>query len=112
MTLDEAIKHCEDIVECCEWEAGRCDETDRYECHEMHELGKCVVVYRQLAEWLKELKQLKEADVQPVKRGRWITKFDGDIYEYCECSECGNTGSCETPYCAQCGADMRGDTNG
>ena len=31
LTLDEAIKHCEDIAESCECEAGRCDETDRYE---------------------------------------------------------------------------------
>lgn len=59
LTLDEAIKHCEDIAESCEWEAGRCDETDRYECHEMHELGKCAAEHKQLAEWLRELKEAK-----------------------------------------------------
>ena len=51
-------------------------------------------------------------DVQPVKCGRWLTKFDGDIYEYYECSECGNTGSCETTYCSNCGARMDGVENG
>ena len=47
-------------------------------------------------------------DVQPVKHGRWLVKFEGEIYEFSECSECGNTESCETPYCAQCGARMDG----
>ena len=40
MTLDEAIKHCEDVAD------SKCDE--------------CGVEHRQLAEWLKELKQLRE----------------------------------------------------
>ena len=61
-----------------------------------------------------DLSFIPATDVQPVKRGRWLLKFDGDIYEYRECSKCGNTGSCETPYCAQCGARMDlkdGDTD-
>lgn len=45
-------------------------------------------------------------DVRPVRHGRWLLKDDGDIYEYSECSECENIESCETPYCAQCGAKM------
>ena len=45
-------------------------------------------------------------DVQPVKHGKWLSKCEGDIYEFSECSECGNMESCETPYCAQCGARM------
>lgn len=60
-------------------------------------------------ELLGDIKRIPVADVQPVKHGRWLLKFDGDIYEYRECSKCGNTGSCETPYCAQCGARMDGD---
>lgn len=61
MTLEEAIKHCEDIAESCEWEAGLCGETDGYECHEMHELGKCASDHRQLVEWLRELKNYRVA---------------------------------------------------
>ena len=45
MTLDEAIKHCEDVAE------------DRCGCAE-----DCVNEHRQLAEWLKELKAYREAD--------------------------------------------------
>lgn len=55
-------------------------------------------------------KDIKSADVQPVKHGKWLTRYEGDIYEFSECSECGNMESCETPYCAQCGARMDGDT--
>lgn len=54
------------------------------------------------------------SDDQPVKRGKWLSRCEGDIYEFSECSECGNTESCETPYCAQCGARMDlkdGDNN-
>ena len=55
------------------------------------------------------IEDMQAADVQPVKHGRWLVKFEGEIYEFSECSECGNTESCETPYCAQCGARMDGD---
>lgn len=42
MTLDEAIKHCEEVAD------SKCDE--------------CGAEHRQLAEWLKELKELKEEE--------------------------------------------------
>ena len=49
------------------------------------------------------------------KKGKWILTED-DNYEYCTCSECGYqngenwmNGS-DIPFCAMCGADMRGDT--
>ena len=45
MTLEEAIKHCEDVAE------------DRCGCAE-----DCVNEHRQLAEWLKELKAYREAN--------------------------------------------------
>ena len=45
MVLDEAIKHCEDVAE------------DRCGCTE-----DCVEEHRQLAEWLKELKELRAKD--------------------------------------------------
>ena len=52
------------------------------------------------------IKLIPIADVQPVNRGHWIETDYGMFYE---CSECGNMESCETPYCAQCGARMDGD---
>ena len=45
MTLDEAIKHCEDVAE------------DRCGCAE-----DCVNEHRQLAEWLKELRERRAKD--------------------------------------------------
>ena len=50
MILDEAIIHAEELAD--------------YDCYNEKQL-KCAEEYRQLAEWLKELKQLRE---QP----RWI----------------------------------------
>lgn len=110
MTLDEAIKHYEDVAETCEFEASRCDETDRYEQHEMYELGKCAADHRQLAEWLTELKERRE---QPVKRGRWENpKSVGNGFIYC--SVCRNEAYWDTDYgqqlfdyCPYCGAKMK-----
>ena len=60
-------------------------------------------------EYKNKLKAMPAADVQSVKHGKWLSKIEGDIYDFSECSECGNMESCETPYCAQCGARMDGD---
>ena len=65
MTLDEAIKHAEDVADTCEYEASKYDMSDSYERHVACKEGECVAEHRQLAEWLKELKWLRE---QP----RWI----------------------------------------
>lgn len=65
MTLDEAIKHCEEVAEKQEkiaiytpFEMLNSD-VDIEKCQE------CANEHRQLAEWLKELKQLRE-------QTRWI----------------------------------------
>lgn len=59
MTIDEAIKHAEEVADVCEFEASKYDMTDAYESHVACQEGKCAEEHRQLAEWLKELKQLK-----------------------------------------------------
>jgi hypothetical protein len=58
MTLDEAIKHCEEVaeskrkqVENGDWEKGSLTEHDCLECASEH---------KQLGEWLIELKKLRE----------------------------------------------------
>lgn len=86
MTLEEAISHAEDVAK------SAC--------------GKCAEEHRQLAEWLRELKKLREQS----KKGKWIaytvSPFDGaDV----KCSECGQRG-CATywDYCPNCGARMEG----
>ena len=58
MTIDEAIKHCEEVAEEHEWQAyksaSRTDD-ERMSCLE------CAKEHRQLAEWLKELKKYRIA---------------------------------------------------
>ncbi len=60
MTLDEAIKHSEEVANKCDMPA----EQSVVEQAEHHH-HKCAAEHRQLAEWLRELKQLKE-------QRRWI----------------------------------------
>ena len=63
MTLDEAIKHAEEVAEEKEEQAWEAQLQEEYiTCKD------CAKEHRQLAEWLKELKQLRK---QP-KTGRWI----------------------------------------
>lgn len=56
MTLDEAIKHCEEVAEEQEWQAykslSRTDD-EKMSCLE------CAKEHRQLAEWLRELKKYR-----------------------------------------------------
>lgn len=59
MTIDEAIAHCEEVVEELEEEAvkGCCDDSEI-----MDKCIECAKEHRQLAEWLKELEAYREAD--------------------------------------------------
>ena len=55
------------------------------------------------------------ADVAPVRRGEWLLRHVGHGH-YWECSAC-HTNPCiyvtkDTKFCPNCGADMRGDTDG
>lgn len=61
MTIDEAIKHCEEVAD--------------YDCYDEKQF-ECASEHRQLAEWLKELKRDREA----------LTELDAaiDCYENCE----------------------------
>lgn len=59
MTLDEAIKHCEEKAEELNKEvlkqANLCNAKEVADCQE------CAREHEQLAEWLKELKDLRES---------------------------------------------------
>lgn len=55
MTLDEAIKHAEEVANANE----RLCKTIRRDM-QLSDYGKCAEEHRQLAEWLKELKQLRK----------------------------------------------------
>ncbi len=56
MTLDEAIKHCQEVAEENQAIADACD----YYGDNMAKCEKCADEHRQLAEWLKDYKRLLE----------------------------------------------------
>jgi len=67
MTLDEAIKHAEEVADRCEYVASRYDMiasrygiSDSCESRMAYQEWKCAEEHRQLAAWLKELKELKD----------------------------------------------------
>lgn len=53
MTLDEAIKHCLEVAE-----KNECKMTSDDGCTDVS-MKRCAAEHRQLAEWLKELKEAK-----------------------------------------------------
>lgn len=70
-TLEEAIKHCEEVAEELEEEAvkGCCDDSEI-----MDKCIECANEHRQLAEWLKELKGYEEAEEEinrKMESGQW-----------------------------------------
>lgn len=70
ITLDEAIKHCEEVAEKNEKQAKECHDNQVRKCEvipfaEMdytreNECLECASEHRQLAEWLRELKTHRE----------------------------------------------------
>ena len=64
MTLDEAIKHAEEVAYQKDLESGFDTDNERYAMtdKERADCKECAAEHRQLAEWLKELKQLKEQE--------------------------------------------------
>lgn len=107
MELDEAIKHAEEVAEAQE-EKCKHAGLDHYT---KLETSACAAEHRQLAEWLKELKRVREQPwlkelkaLREQKRPRGEWKPDGT------CSECGVYSSLNkdaTYFCPNCGADMR-----
>ena len=65
MTLDEAIKHAEEIAEKCEFATDWGIGNHFIDRSGVADIIKCAEEHRQLVEWLKELKQLRE-------QTRWI----------------------------------------
>ena len=114
MTLDEAIKYCEEKAE------EQRSEAEKAKRFEKFALGclECAKEHEQLAEWLKELKAYKE-----TPKGEWedshiyscgkILKGRNDVIEH-KCSVCKRwsikwDGTIPDNYCSHCGADMRGE---
>lgn len=110
MTLDEMIEHTKRIADFCEDQMNKCDLHDPYESYVAGQNGECAEEHRQIAEWLKELKQRKE------HVGQWQKHEDSHNDVYYDCSLCGCLAPCtETAdsfiwklsnYCPDCGAKM------
>lgn len=62
MTLDEAIRHCEEVAEGLEKKANTYGIKQAYipKSREPVDCISCATEHRQLAEWLNELKELRE----------------------------------------------------
>lgn len=60
LSIDEAIAHAREVAETCEDEASKYDMSDSYERQVAYQEGKCAEEHEQLAEWLEELKALRE----------------------------------------------------
>ena len=107
MTLDEAIKHAEEVAEKFEslHEIYENVDEDRLLFRvEENECKNCAEEHRQLAEWLKELKQLRKQE----KTGHWIDHSDEG---YVKCPICGSATNCDgniadLHFCFSCGAKM------
>lgn len=111
MTLDEAIKHCEERAKELREQASigldSMDDTIRAErCKE------CAEEHEQLAEWLNDYKRLLE---EQRPQGEWeYNQYDGNAnIGNWHCSKCRHLifgGYSQKPYysfCPNCGADMR-----
>ena len=72
MTIDEHIKHHLDFEKMWENSAKRAKDDGLSYAFELNTM--IATNHRHLAEWLKELKERREADVQPVNR--WISVDD------------------------------------
>lgn len=64
MTLDEAIKHAEEVAYQKDLESGFETDNERYAMtdKERTDCKECAKDFRQLSDWLKELKRLKEQE--------------------------------------------------
>ena len=57
MTLEEAIKHAEEVAKSCQLKAYDIERDD------YKDLEECATEHRQLVEWLRELKRLREQEL-------------------------------------------------
>lgn len=69
LSIDEAIAHAREVAETCECEASKYDMCDSYEREVAYKEGKCAEEHEQLAEWLEELKAIKDGSI-PIIHGK------------------------------------------
>ena len=105
LDLESTIKHAEEVAEQNEWFEENYLENKK--CKE------CAKEHKQLAEWLKELKQYKEKNT-PVD-----VIYSGDgyadgymVYDFANCPNCDyefedGDDNWNAPYCCRCGQRLK-----
>lgn len=107
MTLDEAIKHCEEKAEELRRKAINITPDDPY-YEDYCDCLECANEHEQLAEWLKDYKRLLE-EQRPT--GEWIVDYQENedaLFKHgwkCPVCETRNTYGMP-PYCMYCGARL------
>lgn len=79
MALDEAIKHCLDIAD----GQDKCAEISVSE-HAKERISQCAADHRQLAEWLTELKDLREENKVLMQECDRLIKEKGELLKKSE----------------------------
>lgn len=122
MTLDEAIKHCKEKAEELRLEAEQVRELGEYVSNLKQPYNepvkaclKCAEEHEQLAEWLTELKELREeialfksgkaSNERP--KGEWIMNKTSARGRNYTCTHCNKVSRNKFAFCPNCGADMR-----
>ena len=83
MTIDEAIKHCEEVAEYNENELSHIDVYNAELAGDASRCVECAADHRQIAEWLRELKEAKR-----------LLKLAVEDLHYLECHTVDEEGSC------------------
>lgn len=79
LTLEEAIKHCEEVAERQETNANSFENGDDFDKSLVENCLECAEEYRQLSEWLKELKTYRNAITEMKK---WINSNNRGNADY------------------------------
>jgi hypothetical protein len=66
INIDEAIRGEEAVADACKSQSNMRDLDDPYARNVAYENGKCAERHKQIAEWLKELKRLRERDANAI----------------------------------------------
>ena len=96
LTLDEAIKYCLEVASENDSQAEEYNEHDEWEFANKCNCEQCAADHRQVAEWLRELKDLREenkvltseCDRLIKEKGELLSKVSGgDVLRICQLEE-------------------------